>query len=528
MMDLIIQNGRIADGTGKNVFAADVGVRGDKIAAVGKLKTTGARERIDAAGLIIAPGFIDIHTHSDFSLLARSGSAESQALQGVTFEVVGNCGHSCAPIGKNKSPQKLTLGYESSIKIDWSDFDGYLSRLEKSALGVNVASFAGHCTLRQAVMKGEPRPATDDETKQMQNLLDESLEQGAIGFSTGLEYNPGKAARSEEIAELCKTTGRRGALYATHVRNRDLFYEAGFGEALACARSAGARLQISHIVTKFGAPRHAMEHTMEMVDWSKQEGLDVAFDMIPHNWSPTMVAAMLPIWAFEGGVKQLLKRLRNAKEREKMRFNPMPIWQLVPSMRWRDILIFNSPQNPNLGGMTLAEIAQQRRKKDITDMLFDLLLEEGENLLNLTWIGRNFSEADNKTALAESNCAVISDGVTVTGDDRNKIFSPSVCGWSARFLQRYVRKMNVMTLEEAIRRLTNLPASRLGITDRGTIAKGKFADITVFSYETLRDRSTVKRPERHPVGICHVLVNGQFTVRNGKRTGNNSGRVIRR
>ena len=230
MLDLVIENGRVADGAGKPIVAADVGVRGDKIAAVGNLGEARARERLDASGLVVSPGFIDIHTHSDFSLLARGG-AESQVLQGVTFEVVGNCGHSCAPIGRAENPRKLTLGHEPSIKIDWATFDGYLSRLERGGLGVNAASFVGHCTLRHAVMRGAPRPATDDETDAMRRMLEESLEQGAIGFSTGLEYNPGKAARSEEIAELCKSAGRRGALYATHVRNRDLFYEVGFGEA---------------------------------------------------------------------------------------------------------------------------------------------------------------------------------------------------------------------------------------------------------------------------------------------------------
>ena len=526
MLDLIIENGRVADGSGRAAFAADVGVRGDKIAAVGNLGKARARARLDAAGMVVAPGFIDIHTHSDFSLLAR-GDAESQMLQGVTFEVVGNCGHSCAPIGRTENPRKLTLGCDASLEIDWDDFDGYLSRLEETELGVNVASFVGHCTLRHAVMRGAPRPADDVEVEAMKHRLEESLEQGAIGFSTGLEYNPGKAARSEEIAELCKVVGARRGLYATHVRNRDLFYETGFGEALACARAAGARLQISHVVTKFGAPRHAMEHTMEMIDWSKREGLDVAFDMIPHNWSPTMVSSMLPIWAFEGGVKQLLKRLKSPKEREKMRHNPMPIWQLVPARRWRDILIFNSPANPDLGGMTLAEIAGRRGKEDVTDMLFDLLLEEGENLMNLTWIGRNFSEADNRTALMESDCGVISDGITVTGDDPGRVFSPSVCGWAARFLQRYVRDMKMMSLEDGVRRLTGLPASRLGVRDRGIIAKGRCADITVFAYETLRDRSTLKHPERHPAGIQHVLVNGKLAVRDGKRTGVNNGRVLR-
>lgn len=525
MLDFVIEKGTIVDGTGSPSRIADVGVRGDKIAAIGNLKHVKATNRLDASGLVVAPGFIDIHTHSDFSLLSH-GSAESQVMQGVTFEVVGNCGHSCAPIGRTESPKDLTLGYESSIKIDWSTFDGYLSRLEKCALGVNVASFVGHGTLRHAVMRGDPRPATDDETVAMQKLLEESLEQGGIGFSTGLEYNPGKAARAEEITELCKIAGKHNALYATHVRNRDLYYEMAFGEALACARVAGARLQISHIVTKYGAPPHAMEHTMEMVSWSKREGLDVAFDMIPHNWSPTRVVAMLPIWAFEGGIHRLLKRLRDKKERGDMRFNPMPIWQLVPACRWKDIFIFSSGANPQFCGMSLDEISKKRGKKDVLDMLFDLMLEEGENLLDLTWIGRNFSEKDNKTVLPEPDCVVISDGVTTTS--KKRLFSPSVCGWSARFLQRYVRDMKLMTLEDGVRRLTKLPASRLGIKNRGTLAKGCFADITMFSYEKLQDKTTVKNPGRYPVGIHHVMVNGEFAVKNSKRTPSNNGRVVRR
>ena len=525
MLDLIIENGRVVDGTGKLSRIADVGVSGDKITTVGNLKNSKARERLNAKGLVVAPGFIDIHTHSDFSLLAH-GSAESQVMQGVTFEVIGNCGHSCAPVGCTEKPKNLTVGYDSSIDINWKTFNSYLSRLDKCDLGVNVASLVGHCTLRHAVMRGEPRPATDAEVNKMKKLLDESLEQGGIGFSTGLEYNPGKAARAEEITELCKVAGKYDVLYATHVRNRDLYYEMAFGEALACSRAAGTRLQISHIVTKFGAPPHAMEHTMEMVSWSKRSGLDVAFDMIPHNWSPTLVSSMLPIWAFEGGVKRLLKRLRSAKERELLRHNPMPIWQLVPAHRWKDIFIFTSVKNPQLAGMSLAEIAARRRKKDVLDMLFDLLLEEGENIQDLTWIGRNFAEADNKMVLRESDCIVISDGITTTSKER--VFSPSVCGWSARFLQRYVREMKLMTLEDGVHRLTGFPASRLGIKDRGKINKGCFADITMFSYDELRDRSTLKKPERHPVGIHHVLVNGKFAVKDGKRTAYNNGRVIRR
>ena len=524
MFDTIIEKGLVVDGGGKAARHADIGVRGDKIATIGNLQNAKSNERINAEGLVVAPGFVDIHTHSDFSLLAH-GSAESQVMQGVTFEVVGNCGHSCAPVGRAESPKDLTLGHEESIHIDWSTMDGYLSRLEKCDIGVNVASFVGHSTLRHAVMRGEPRPATDDETAAMHKLLDESIEQGAIGFSTGLEYNPGKAARAEEITELCKAASKRGALYTTHVRNRDLYYEMAFGEALACARISGARLQISHIVTKYGAPRHAMAHTMEMVDWSKRDGLDVAFDMIPHIWSPTRVAAMLPLWAFDGGINQLRKRLRRVKDREAMRFNPMPIWQLVPAGRWRDIFIFSSGKNPHYAGMSLAEVAKQRGKKDVMDMIFDLLAEEGENILDLTWIGRNFTEEDNKTVLPEPDCVIISDGITTTRKER--LLSPSVYGWSARFLQRYVRDMKLMTLEEGVRRLTQLPASRLGIKNRGKLSKGCFADITVFSYQKLRDRTTVKNPGRFPVGIRHVLVNGQLAVKNGKRTSSNNGRVIR-
>lgn len=524
MFDIVIEKGKVADGEGKPLFAADVGVRGKKIAEIGNLKSASAKRRLDATGMIVAPGFIDMHTHSDFSLLAH-GAADSQLLQGVTFEVVGNCGSSCAPVPPRALAAKnLTICRDKRTKIDWKSFAEYLQRLSRANPGVNVASFAGHNTLRQCVMRGEPRPATDDETAQMARLLDECLEQGAIGFTTGLEYNPGKAARAEEVVELCKVAARRSALYATHVRNRDLYYEMAFGEALAAARISGARLQISHVVPKFGAPQHAMRHTLEMIYWSRREGADVACDMIPHNWGPTLVSSVLPLWAFSGGVGQLLRRLADARMREKMRHNPMPIWLLVSSKRWRDIVLYNSGQNPELVGMRMADIAHKRGKKDVMDVIFDLLLEEGENMLNLTWAGRNFAEVDNRAVLVEDSCGVISDGVTTTKPEQ--AWSPSVCGWSARFLQRYVREAKLMTLAEGVRRLTGLPAQRLGLAGRGRIAKRCFADIVVFSYNSLRDRSTLKNPGRAPVGIEHVLVNGKVAVFQRKRTGENAGMVV--
>lgn len=527
MFDLIIENGAIVDGTGAAKYSGDVGIKGDQIAEIGDLRDAEAKRRIDATGLIVCPGFIDIHTHSDFSLLVN-GKAESQIHQGVTTEVVGNCGHSCAPCANKARLKAAIFGYHPDIEITWETFDDYLSALEAQNLGVNVAAYVGHGALRISVMDGESRAATSDEVGAMGKLLDESLESGAIGFSTGLEYAPGSAATTDEVIDLCRVLSRYDRIYATHVRNRDVLYETGFQEAYETTRQANVRTQISHIVTKFGAPSGAMEKTFESIDSINKEGYDIAFDIIPHEWGPTTMSSVLPGWAFDGGIAVTLERLRDPSTRERLKKNDKPIWQLVPAGRWDLIRLFHCHANLDLVGLTIDEIAR-RRGTSAFDAVFDILLEEGESLFTVTWVGKNFTEKDTLMALRQPDCGVISDTITLApyGTYADTKWSPSTYGWTARYLGKYVRDMATLSLEEGVRRITGLAARRMGFTDRGVLRHGAKADITVFDADLIADRTTDAAPNVYPNGIQYVLVNGHLSIDGGKRTPTNAGSVLR-
>jgi len=527
MFDIIIEHGTIIDGTGSPRYSGDVGIKGDQIAKIGDLGDAEAKRRIDATGLTISPGFIDIHTHSDFSLLVN-GKAESQIHQGVTTEVVGNCGHSCAPCADKARLKAAILGYHPGTEISWETFDEYLSAMEAQELGVNVAAYVGHGTLRIAVMGGESRAATNDEISEMGRLLDESLESGAIGFSTGLEYAPGSAATTDEVIDLCKVLSRYERIYATHVRNREVHYEAGFNEAFETARQANVQTQISHIVTKFGAPPDAIERTLESIELINKEGHDIAFDIIPHEWGPTTMSSALPQWAFDGGISATLERLRDPAMREKFRNNENPIWQLIPAERWDLIRLFHCSANRDLVGLTFDEIAR-RRGTSAFEAVLDILLEEGESLYAVTWAAKNFSENDTLMALRQPNCGVISDTITLApyGAYADTKWSPSTYGWTARYLGKYVRDMATISLEDGVHRITGLAAKRMAFSDRGELRPGAKADVTIFDANQITDKTTDTEPNVYPHGIQYVLVNGYISIDRGERTAENAGKVIR-
>ena len=528
MFDIVVSGGKIVDGSGKPAFQSDVGIKGDRIAGIGDLTDASAETRIDANGGIVAPGFIDLHTHSDFTLLVN-GAAESQVHQGITLEVLGQCGYSPAPIDDPELGKSTMLGYHPSVEIDWNSFDRYLTRLEQTDLGLNVLALVGHNTVFQTVMKGAMHSPSSEEVKAMARLVEVSLEEGAAGFSTGLEYMPGCMARPEEILPLIEVTKRYDALYATHVRNRDQYYDLGFAEALAAARITGVKLQISHIQPKFGAPPRAMAHTLEMIRWARETDADVAFDIIPHDWNHTSVLSVIPSWAFEGGTDKLRRRLGDPETREEMKKNPKPIWQLVPAGRWNDIVLFRSKSNKDLIGLTFEEIGK-RRDADPYDAVFDILLEEGRDLQGLMWASHGFSESDIRLCIRQPECGVISDTMALApyGVLEDSIGSLSGYGWIARLFQKYVREEAIIGLEDAVHKVTGLPAARLGLSDRGRLSPGAMADIVIFDLDRIENRATLMTPTRYPAGIEYVLVNGKIVMANGHRTAVNSGRVIRR
>jgi N-acyl-D-amino-acid deacylase len=529
MLDAKFSGGEVFDGTGSAPFTADVGIQDGRIACIGDLSGLEATSQVDLNGLALSPGFVDLHTHSDFTLLVN-GRAESQVHQGVTTEVIGQCGHSCAPVAHHSHAKHGAIGYteDSTVSMDWQSFGDYLERLGAKPLGVNVAAFVGHGAIHRAVMGDALRTPSIEETRLMAQMLDESFDQGAYGFSTGLEYWPGSNCAPEHIVPLCEVAARRDKLYATHVRNRDTYYDLGFGEALATARNSGARLQISHIQPKYGAPAHAMEHTLEMIEVAGRHGVDVAFDVIPHDWNHTLIRAILPPWAQEGGIPSILERLKDPEVREKMKSNPRHMWLLVTDEKWDDIALLNSEAHPELVGETFADIGRRRNTTPF-DAALDMLLEEGERMGNLMWTSHSFSDDDIDLCLQQSACAVISDTLALApyGELKDRVGSISGYGWAARFLGLYVRDRNVLSLEEGIRRMTSLPAERLGLSDRGRLQPGLKADITVFDKEAIQSHCTAKDPRAYATGIAHVMVNGEFAMRDGARTPNDSGVVLR-
>lgn len=526
--DTILESATIYDGSGRDAFVSDVGIVNDEIECIGQLKDAVSAYRINIEGLALTPGFIDLHTHSDFTLVVN-GKAESQVHQGVTTEVVGQCGHSVAPLRHRDDIALHAIGYIAGSETKgWKSFGEYLDALEDRELGVNVAAFVGHGTIHQAVMGDDLRLPEPEEVDQMADLVRQSFEEGAAGFSTGLEYWPGSQSSPETIEPLCQVARDFDRLYATHVRNRDRYYDIGFGEALATARAAECRLQISHIQPKYGAPSYAMDHTLEMIHSHQKYGLDVAFDIIPHEWSHTLVMAILPKWALEGGIEKIIPRLKDQPTRERIKRNRNPMWLLVADRIWSKIVLLNSVENANLVGETLADIGRIRGV-DPYDAVFDLLLEEAPAMHRLFWTSNAFRHSDLELCLAQPDCAVISDTKALApyGLLENEIGSFSGYGWTSEFLSKFVEEKATLSLAEGIRRLTSLPAERLGIKKRGLVKQGYKADLVAFDPKAVKSTWTIKQPRSYAKGFEHVFVNGVQTIVKGERTANNSGVVLR-
>ncbi len=528
MFDYILKGGEIFDGTGRDGYLGDIAIKDGRINDVGTLKDAKAKEEIDVSGLAVSPGFIDMHTHSDFTLIA-DGRAESQVHQGVTTEVIGQCGISCAPVCSHDHIPTVSPWYtEGASHQQWHSFSEYLDALDATELGVNVMAFVGHGTIHRAVLGDEMRAGEPDEVEQMARMVDEAMDQGAAGFSSGLEYWPGILASPEHLVPLCEVAAKYKRLYATHVRNRDTQYDLGFTEAISTARQSDAKLQISHIQPKFGAPKHAMEHTLEMIDIARRHDSDIAFDVIPHDWNHTIMAGILPKWAQAGGFEEVRKRLSNHEDRERIKANPKPMWLIVKAEKWSDIVLLNATHNKDIIGADFEEIGRMRGV-DPYDAVLDIMLEEGDNLMGALWSSKSFLDSDIDLCLQQPECAVISDTVAVANDGilKDHVGSLSGYGWAARFLQYYVRDRAVLGLTEGLRKLTSIPAERLGLKDKGKLLPGYCADICVFDPDSIASNCSAKNPRRYATGIAHVLVNGKLSIHYGARTPVNAGRVVR-
>lgn len=525
--DIVIRNGKVISGTGSPWFYADVGVRNGKIVEVGYIKNPQADMVIDASGKFVSPGFIDVHNHSDLSLIAYP-DATSALLQGVTTVIIGNCGFSAAP-APNNVKHVLSKYWSAicpvSVEIAWSGFDEYLNYLERVRPAVNVASLVGHGTLRIASMGFDSRAPSDDEMEVMKSLLRNSMEAGAFGISTGLIYAPGVYSQPNEVVELARVVSEYGGVYSTHVRSESYKLLQAIEEALDVGRRARAPIQISHLKAAGRDNWGKVKEVLKILTDAREGGIDVLCDVYPYTAGMTMLSATLPKWAHEGGLDALLSRLKDLDTRRKIREfieSEITSWEnAIKIAGWDGIVIAYSERCKECEGKSLMELSRMWGL-DPYDTLFNiLLLDEAKSLMILHMM----SEEDVIDVLGSPLSMIGSDSLILPPRFR---VHPRFYGTFPRVIRRYVKELKILNLEDAIRKMTSLPAERFRISDRGIIAPNFKADIVLFDLEKIMDKASYEEPTQPPEGIEYVIVNGVISVEDGQTTGVRSGEVLRR
>ena len=526
MLDLVLKNGRIVDGTGNPWFFGNVGIKGDMIVDVGMVSQEGL-ETIDVRDQVISPGFIDGHCHSDLMILDNPRS-EIKLQQGVTSEVLGNCGMTPAPF----APQNLELlrSYVEPVlgktERDWSwaTVGQYVGSLREARPCENVATYVGHGTLRIAVMGFEDRPASTGELGQMKGLLEESLQAGAIGLSLGLMYAPGSYTPGEELAQLCSVLPNYDGLLATHIRGEGSSLIPSITEVIWIAERCGCPLQISHLKAAGTGNWGSVTEAMVLVEEARSRGLDVTCDVYPYTAGSTSLTTLLPPWALEGGISRTLERLQSRISRERIKEElgyEHDDWDnLMPSTGWDSAYIssLSKGDDADLEGKNIEEISQSRGAEP-ADCMMDLLLEQGGKV---SMVFFHMAETDVQQVLSWDRSLIASDSL----HDQAGKPHPRLYGTFPRVLARYVRERKLLTLEEAIRKMTSFPARRFRLGKRGLIAPGYAADIVVFDPNGISDKATYDDPKRFPEGISHVLVNGIQAIVSGVHRGARAGRAI--
>jgi len=521
MLDLVIRGGTLCDGTGAKPVAADVGIADGRIATVGQIDAAAA-ETIDARGLTVAPGFIDIHSHSDYTLLVDP-RAMSQIAQGVTLEVIGNCGFGCAPIGDARLARTAIYGYDDAIALAWRSVGGYLERLEAAKPAVNVLTLVPNGQLRLAACGLTEHAASDAQVLRMRDLLREGLSEGAVGYSIGLEYATEIGAGEAELTQLAREAGRAGGLFATHTRKRVVGAAESVEEVIRIARNAEVRLQVSHIVPRSGLAES--RRCIAAVERARADGQDVAFDMHTRLYGTTMLSTLLPAWALEGGAEALRRRLANDAERARIK----GFTSIIAGVGdWNKVVLLDLPGRPDVSRLSLAEIGR-RRGRDPHDCALDVLADEAETLHRPMVILHTYDEASQQDAFAHPLCMPGSDATALAPDGplAGKVFHGAYT-WAAWFWRALVRDWKLMTPEQAVHRLTGMPAAVLGLADRGRIAPGACADVVVFDPASFAERGTTFEPNQLAAGMHHVIVNGVPALRDGGRTAARAGAVLRR
>jgi N-acyl-D-amino-acid deacylase len=528
MLDIKFEGATVIDGTGTAGSRTDVGVSDDKITAVGDLSRESAGRTVSAAGRVIAPGFIDMHSHSDWSLWVNR-RAESKVRQGVTTEVVGNCGFSPAPASDEylEDLRGFALRRGPGMDFRWRSMGEYLDAFDADGTALNVVQLVGHGALRIAAMGFARRPPTGDELKTMQRLLADAIEQGAWGLSTGLIYAPGSYATTEEIVEVARAMRRRG-LYASHIRGEGATLLDAVREAILIGRESDLPVQVSHIKAA-GRPNWGkVTEALALIDDAGAEGLDVMADVYPYTASSTSLRTLLPDWAQEGGMEPMIARLGDPDVRERIRQEveaPANGQGLAERIGWDNVLISYCSRRKDAVGRRLSEIAAERGKRPLEAAIELIVDEQGQGAMILFQL----DERDLRRALGHARVMIGSDGMSLApyGPLGEGVPHPRSYGTFPRVLGEYAREQRTLSLAKAVHKMTGLPAQRLGFKDRGFIRKNARADLVVFDPRAVSDQATYQQPHRYPTGIEHVLVNGRFVIKDGQHTGSLPGRVLR-
>jgi dihydroorotase/N-acyl-D-amino-acid deacylase len=527
--DLIIQNGHIVDGTGSPWYAGDVGIRDGRIVAVGSLVGAKADSTIDAAGMVVAPGFIDMLGQSDLSILVNP-RLPSKIFQGITTEFTGE-GRTVAPLDDRIIAEDRLTYDHLEITPDWRTLAEYFARLERQGIGINLGHYVGATQVRRVVLGDGDRSPTADELKRMQELVGQAMRDGAVGLSTSLQYPPAPYAKTDELIALAAEVSRHGGVYATHMRSESDEILPALDEAIRIGREARIPVEIWHLKTAGKRNWGRMPEVVARIESARRAGVDIAADTYAYPAWFNSLSAMVPPWAHDGGTAKLLERLRDPAARRRIRrdMETPGSWE---NNSWLEIspeaILIGAVQNPALlplQGKTLAEVAKQK-KTDPIETLLDLLIEDQAYTYVAVF---GMSEPDVVLALRQPWVSINNDsqGTAPDGILGRDHPHPRAYGTFPRILRKYVREEKRLTLEDAIRKFTSLPAQRMRLADRGVLKAGMWADVVIFDAAQVRDRATFAQPNQLSEGMRWVLVNGVPVIADGQTTGALPGKVLR-
>jgi N-acyl-D-aspartate/D-glutamate deacylase len=515
--DLVIEHGSLVDGSGSPAREADVGILDGKIAAIGDLASAGAARRIDASGLVVAPGFIDMHNHSDLTVIDEP-NAESMVRQGVTTMILGE--------GGSQGP--LPPGEQ-----EWETLGEYFDFMESKGLTPNIASYVGQTQIWTFIKGDELKPATAEEIELMQAEVEKAMQQGALGLSTSLLMPPSSLVTTEQLAELAKPAAAHGGLYSTHIRDEGQGVFDSIAEAIAVGRGAKIRVDIIHLKIADKALWGRMPEVLKLIDDARAEGLDIRSNVYPYTAGQNDLRAIIPPWAHDGGNEAMLARLRDPSQRARLRrdiLNGLPGWYnhyLATGGGWEGMLLVNFKQESNKQwvGKRMSELIASR-VGDPVGILLDVLIEENGSVPTVFF---HHSEDDMQLAMKQPYTSIGSDGAAVSPEGPRGATHPHPrwYGTFPRVLGRYVRELHTLELPEAVKKMTSMNAEKANIPDRGLIKEGYWADVTLFDPETVIDKATFEEPHHYPEGIPYVIVNGVVALDNGQHTNSRSGKVLR-